>query len=74
MSINLDRAKWTIQYLEKRNKQLEDQQAIMQLQNIQENRQVAQKRRVELISLEQEINADRESWLERANIHWERNL
>jgi len=29
---------------------------------------------VQFISLEQEINVDRESWLERANIHLERFL
>ena len=29
---------------------------------------------MKLTSLEQEINADRESWLERANIHLERLL
>ena len=47
---------------------------IMELQNIRENRQAAQRRRMELTSLEQEVNADRESWLERANIHLERLL
>ena len=29
---------------------------------------------MELTSLEQEVNVDRESWLERANIHLERKL
>jgi len=74
LSINLDRAQWTIQYLEQRNKQLEDQQVIMELQNIRENRQAARRRRVEFTSLEQELNADMESWLKRANIHLERKL
>ena len=60
-----------MKYLEKRNKKLDDQQAIMELQNIRENCQVAQRRRVELTSLEQEINDDWESWLERVNIHLE---
>ena len=46
----------------------------MELQNIRENRQAAQRRGVELTSLEKEINANRESWLERANIHLERLL
>ena len=59
--LDLERAKWTIKYLEWRNKQLEDQQAIMELQNIHKNRQAAQRRRVELTSLEQEINEDREA-------------
>ena len=46
----------------------------MELQNIRENRQAAQRRRIELTSLEQEINEDRESWLKRINIHLERLL
>ena len=70
----MERDKWNIKYLEQRNKRLEDQQAIMELQNIRENRQVAQRRRIELSSLEQEINDDRESWIERINIHLERLL
>ena len=44
-----------MKYLEQRNKQLEDQQVIMELQNIREHRQAAQRRRVELTSIEQEI-------------------
>ena len=43
----------------------------MELQNIRENRQAAQRRRIEFTSLEQEINDDQESWLERVNIHLE---
>ena len=46
----------------------------MELQNIRENRQAAQRRRIELSSLEQEINDDQEYWLERINIHLERLL
>ena len=46
----------------------------MELQNIREHRQAAQRRRVELTSLEQEINEDREANLERVNIHLERLL
>ena len=46
----------------------------MELQNIRENRQAAQQRRIELTTLEQEINNDGESWLERINIHLERLL
>ena len=46
----------------------------MKLQNIRENRQAAQRRRVELTSLEQEINDDRESNLKRVNTHLERLL
>ena len=47
---------------------------IMELQNICEHRQAAQRRRVELTSLEQEINEDREANLERINMHLERLL
>ena len=74
LSLNLERAKWIIKYLEQRNKQLENQQVIMELQNIRENCQAVKRRKVMFTSLKQEINADRESWLERANIHLERLL
>ena len=47
---------------------------VMELQNIWQNRQATRRRRVEFTSLEQEINADRESWLERVNFHLERKL
>jgi len=63
-----------MQYLEQRNKQLEDQKAIMELQNIREHHQAAQRRRVELTSLEKEINEDREANLEGVNMHLERLL
>ena len=46
----------------------------MELQNVREHRQTAQRRRVELTSLEQEINEDREANLERVNMHLERLL
>ena len=46
----------------------------MELQTIRDNCQAAPRRRIELTSLEQEINDDRESWLERINIHLERLL
>ena len=46
----------------------------MELQNICEHRQAAQRRRVKLTSLEQEINEDREANLERVNMHLERLL
>ena len=47
---------------------------VMELQNIRQNRQAARRRRVEFTSLEQEINVDGESWLERVNIQLERKL
>ena len=46
----------------------------MELQKIREHRQAAQRRRVELTSLEQEINEDREANLERVNMNLERLL
>ena len=74
MSLNLEISKWIMKYLEQRNKELEDQKTIMELQNIRENRQTAKRRKVKLTSFEQEINVERESWLERANTHLERRL
>ena len=44
--------------LEYRNKQLEDQQIIMELQNMKAKRQAAKKRKTKLTTLEQEIQAD----------------
>jgi len=41
----------------------------MELQNIRENLQAAKRRKIKLIPLEQEIEADHESWLERENMH-----
>ncbi len=74
LSLNLERAKWITRYLEQRNKKLEDQQNIMELQSIRENRQAAQQRRIELTTLEEEINNDHDSWLEQIKIHLERIL
>lgn len=70
----MERDRWVNKYLEQRNKQLEDQHEIMELQSICENRHAAQQRRIELTTLEQEINNDHESWLEQINIHLERLL
>ena len=74
LSIKLKRAQWVINYLEQRNKQLEDQQSVMELQNIRENRQAAQRSQIELTPLEKAIDDDREIWLERVNIHLEKLL
>jgi len=46
----------------------------MELQNIREHCQATQRRRVELTSLEKEINDDREANLEMTNMHLERLL
>lgn len=58
LSLDLERGKWIINFLEQENKQLEDKQTIMELQTIRENRQVAKKRKIMMTSLEQEIEAD----------------
>ena len=46
----------------------------MELQSIRENRQAAQQRGIEITTLEQEINNDRESWLDQVNLHLEKLL
>lgn len=74
LSLNLERAKWIINYLYQRNKQLDDQQTIMDLQKIRANRQAAKRRKMKLTTLEQEIQDDHEYWLERIQLHLERML
>ena len=74
LTIKLEMAKWNIRYLEERNKQLEEQHVIMELQNIREDRLTAQQRRIEFTSLEQQVIDDRESVLERVNMHLENML
>lgn len=53
---------------------MEDEQTIMELQTIRENRQATKRNKVKFTSLEQEIDAYWESWLERANMHFEKLL
>lgn len=74
LSLDLERAKWIINFLEQENNQLIEKQAIMEMQMIRANRQMEKKRKMKLTSLEQEIENDRESWLERVNIHLEKML
>jgi len=74
LSLDLERAKWIINFLEQENKQLEDKHAIMELQTIRENRKVAKIRKIKMTSIEKEIEANRESWLERVNIHLEKMI
>ena len=71
MSDNLERVKWVIKYLEQEKKQLSDKQVLMELQMINENMKKAKKAKVKLTSIEQEIENDWETWLERVNIHLE---
>lgn len=74
LSLKPERAKWIINYLEQRNKQLEDKKTIMELQMIRKNKQMAKKRKIKMTSVEQEIEANGESWLERVKIHLEKML
>ena len=46
----------------------------MELQNIHEDRQAAQRSQTEMTSIEREIEDDRGTWLERVNIHLEKLL
>ena len=46
----------------------------MELQNICENWQAARRSLTEMEPIEREIEADRETWLERVNIHLEKML
>ena len=47
---------------------------IMELQNIRENRQATRRSPSEMTPIEREIEADRENWLERVNIHLDKLL
>jgi len=68
------RVEWVINYLEQRNKQLEDEHTLIDLQQIREDQQAARRHIHEMTPIEQEIEADRETWLERVNIHLEKLL
>ena len=46
----------------------------MELQNIRESRQAAQRSPSEMTPIDREIEADRDTWLERVNIHLEKLL
>ena len=46
----------------------------MEMQMIRGNRQEAKKIKIKMTSLEQQIEDDRESWLERVKIHLEKML
>ena len=59
----LQRAQWVINYLEQRNKQLEDQQTLIELRQIREDRELARKRAGDMTPFE------RETCLTRAKIH-----
>ena len=64
----LEMANWTITYLEQRNKQLEDEHSLDELQRIHEDRNLARKRPGDLTPIE------REAMLIRVNTHLEKLL
>ena len=74
MNDKLLRVEWVINYLEQRNKKLEDEHTLIELRQIHEDRQVARRHIHEMTPIEQEIEAEWENWLERVNIHLEKLL
>ena len=64
----LQMAKWVINYLEQRNKQLEDEHELYELCKIREDRELARRRPGDLTPI------DRESMLIRVNTHLEKLL
>ena len=64
----LQRAQCVINYLEQRNKQLEDEHTLLKLRRIREDRQLARKRPGDMTSVE------RETELTHVNIHLEKLL
>ena len=64
----LRRAQWVNEYLEQRNKQLEDEQELIELQRIREDHVLAWKRHGNMTPFERKI------WLEKVNIHLEKLL
>ena len=71
---NLERAKYVITYLEQQNKQLSDKQVLMELEMLKVKRQSGKEEKVTLAPIEKEIENDRETWLERVNLHLEKLL
>lgn len=71
---NLERAKYVITYLDQENKQLCGKQVLMQLEMLKVKRQSGKETQVTLTPIEQEIEEDRENWLERVNLHLEKLL
>lgn len=63
----LEMAKWTITYLEQRNKQLEDEHTLDELRRIHEDRNLAHKRPVEQEAMLLRVNAHLERLLAKAN-------
>jgi len=70
----LERAKYVITYLEQENKQLSDKQVLMELEMLKMKRQSGKEAPVTLTPIKKEIEEDRETWLERVNLHLEKLL
>ena len=68
LTVKLQRAQWVINYLEEWNKQLEDQQTLIELRQIREDRELARKRPGDMTPFE------RETFLKRVKIHLEKRL
>jgi len=71
---NLERAKYVITYLEQENTQLSDKQVLMELEILKVKRQSSKEAPVTLSPIEKEMEDDRETWLERVNLHLEKLL
>ena len=72
LSLDLERAKWIIKFLEQENKQLTDKQDLLELQIIKENWHKSRRAKGKLTSIEEDN--DREYLLEKLNIHLEKLL
>jgi len=66
---NLERANYVITYLEQENKHLSDKQVLMELEPLKVKRQSNKEAQVTLTPIEKDIEDDRETWLERVNLH-----
>lgn len=71
---NLEWAKYVITYLEQEKNQLTDKQVLMELEMLKIKRQSGKEAQVTLTPIEQEIENDRATWLERVILHLEKLL
>lgn len=71
---NLERAKYVITYLEQENKHFSGKQVLMELELLKVKRQGDREAPITLFPIEKEIEDDRETWLERVNLHLEKLL
>lgn len=71
---NLERAEYVITYLEQENNQLSDKQVLMELEMLKAKRKSGKETQITLTPIKKEIENDRETWLERVNLHLEKLL